>query len=671
MKKLSKRKIQCIIVIIGLIIIPMFYSYFYLGAFWDPYSRLDSMPVAVVNNDAGATINDENRNIGEELCEELKEDASLKFIFTDEADAKSGTEGDDYYAMIVIPKDFSKNIASASTTEKQTATITYSPNEKRNYLASQILSRAVLEIEESTRASVNKELVTELADNIKAVPDQMTELQDGVEKLADGSTKLTEGTDTLAEGTATFSSKFTEYQSGVTDLKEGSTALKKGTKSLDSGIDDLLEGANTLVTKTTDINDLSTGAATLAAGAKTFNDSLIQYTAGVDSLITSVNSTSAFLKQYATKVNPSIMKDPVFVAFITKLSDPANAQSIETLQAANTKMKAASQQIAEGTATLSEGTKNLPQLKKGLKTLAAGLKKAKAGSAKLEEGTKTLNSGVATLNSATTKLGDAATEISSGAASLNTGAGELNDGIVKAKDGIDESITDTNEQLETLDGLAEFAEAPVTVEQSKITSVENYGTAFAPYFLSLSLWVGALIIFVAIYLDADNKFKILSRESEHRVARSFIYLVIGFAQAIVLAIVLQVALGLEVANVPLYYVSCCLVSMVSIAIVQFLMVHLKDMGKFLSILLLILQLTSCGGTFPMETVPKIFNVLYPFMPMTYAVGLFKQAISGVNRDEMIYNGGILVAILVVFMALTIFCSRVKEKVMTTTTEATL
>lgn len=659
--KLSKKNVKCFIVIIGVIIVPLLYSYFYLGAFWDPYSRLETLPVAVVNNDAGATINEEQRNIGEEMCEQLEEDATLKFILTDEENAKKGTEGEDYYAMIVIPESFSQDIASASTTDKQTATIIYSPNEKRNYLASQILSRAVIEIEESTRASVNQEIVNSLADKLKAVPDQMVELQDGINQLYDGSTKLGEGTEKLAEGTATYNEKLTEYQKGITDVKDGSNKLKSGIATLDSGLQKLLDGANQLSTSTEKIDQISTGTQSLATGAETFNKSLIQYTTGVDALISSVSGTSNFLANYVTNVNPAIMKDPVFAGFMAQMSDPANAKSIQTLQAATTQLNAASQQIASGASTLAKGTTSLPQLKAAIAQLSAGLDKAKEGSAALTEGSQSLYTGLSTLDDATTKLSKAAADISNGADDLNDGAAEMTEGIDTAKAGIDTAITDANDELKVLDGLGEFAESPVNIEQTNVTTVPNYGTAFTPYFLSLSLWVGALIIFMGIYLDADEKFKILSRSSDRKVARSFIYLLIALIQAIVLAVVVKYGLGLEVSNYPLYIASCCLVSLVSISIVQFFMVHLKDLGKFLSIVLLILQLTSCGGTFPMETVPNMFRVLYPFMPMTYAVGLFKQAISGAVTSEVIYNGGILCLILVGFMTLTILFSVVKFK----------
>lgn len=729
--KLTKKAIIRIVVIAAVIILPLLYSYFYLGAFWDPYSRLEQLPVAVVNNDTGAVINGEDRNVGQELCDQLTEAADLKFVFTDEATARKGTEGDDYYAFVLIPGNFSADIASASTADKHTASITFSSNEKRNYLASQILSRAVLEIEESVRDKVNSEIVTKLANTIQEVPDQMTELQDGLSQLQEGSGQLSDGTKDLADGTRTFSDKLREYQLGITKLKDGSDQLYNGTKdlkegtrtfsdklqayqtgvsslttgagtlttgasSLDSGITALLDGAEKLASSTEDIGQLTAGAQALASGAKELNTGLTQYTAGVDALISSVNSTSTFLSQYVTKVNPNIMKDPVFAAFIQKLSDPANAKSITALQTASSQLKTASAQISAGAEQLSQGSTTLPQLKEALATLSAGLSQAKTGSAKLAEGAKALQSGIGSVNTATTQLSAAASEIADGAAALNNGASglgtgistvsdasgmltdaaagiadgaaaladgsaKLQDGIGTAKAGVDTAITDTSDQLAALDGIAEYAEAPVTIKTDAISAVPNYGTAFAPYFMSLSLWVGAIIMFVGIYLDTEGKFRLLSAASEHRLARSFLYLLIGFAQAIALAWILKNSLGLTVANPLLYYASCCLVSLVFISIVQFLMVHLKDLGKFLSLLFLILQLTSCGGTFPMETVPKFFNVLYPYMPMTYSVGLFKETISGTAGSTAAKNLIVLICILVVFMALTILFSGLKAK----------
>ncbi|MDD3174295.1 MAG: YhgE/Pip domain-containing protein [Herbinix sp.] len=771
-KIVTKRRIFCAAVVLAIIIVPFLYSYFYLGAFWDPYSKLETLPVAVVNKDAGATINGEDRNLGQEMCDRLEEDGSLKFIFTDTETAKFGTEGTDYYATITIPQTFSENIASANSNDKQSATIIYSPNEKRNFLASQILARAVLEVEEETRSNVNKEIVQQLSDKLKEVPNQLTELQDGLSQLGDGTSKLLEGTgtlfdgtgtllngtkaladgsgtlqngtktladgtgtlldgtkaladgaatlldgtETLADGTQIYYDKFAEYAEGVATVKDGSSKLAGGAQTLEAGIGQLKSGADQLVDKTSNIEQITTGAQTLAEGTKAFDLSLTQYTAGVNSLISNVNNTATFLTQYV-KANPSLMKDPTFAAFMTKLSDPANTQNTQTLLAASTQINAASVQLTQGAAQLSEGTKSLPALNIALQTISAGAATIETGSVALTEGAKTLDAGVTSLSTATDQLYSAAGDIADGAESLNNGANELNtgvnnlnsgaedlnsgakdlkngaedlntgvkelnsgaedlnsgandlykgtedlnDGVATAQSSVTTAIQDANNQLSSLDGLADYAAAPVSVEQSNITSIANYGTAFAPYFMSLSLWVGALILFVGIYLDTEGKFMILSRESNHRMARSFLFLLIGFAQAIALAVVVRHGLGLKVENVFLYYASICLVSMVFIAMVQFFMVHLKSAGKLISIVMLILQLTSCGGTFPMELVPKIFNKLFPFMPMTYSVALFKEAITSTNKKNVLYNGGILCAILVVFMSLTITLSAVKAK----------
>lgn len=715
-KTFSKGKIAAIVVVVAVIIIPMLYSYFYLGAFWDPYSRLEKLPVAVVNNDQGAVINDKQRNAGQEMCDELKKDGSLKFVFTDEQDAKSGTDGKKYYAMIDIPKGFSADIASASTTDKKEAIVTYSSNEKRNYLASQILNRAILEVEEKTRSKINKEIVQELVDNIKDLPGQMNKLQDGLGKINDGSADLKKGADKVANGTQTYKEKFADYAKGVTKAKDGSstmkdgaaslkdgsaylkdgatslysgvTSLKDGAVTLDNGLSNLLGGVNKLTTSTKDINQLSDGAKSLAAGANNLNTGIIQYTAGVDNLIASVNTTSAFMKQLVT-ANPALLKDPQVAAFVTKMSDPANAKSIAELQAASTKLKAASDQISKGATMLSSNSENLPKLKEGLQTLSNGISSAKDGSAKLAagsaklkvgsaaladgsakladgsaklaDGSNSLYTGMTSLNNATSKLSTAANDIADGTEKISNGAKKLHNGTEDAKSGLDDSIISSKDDTKKLDGLAKYAKAPVTIKQENINPVPNYGTAFAPYFLSLSLWVGALIMFVILYLDADNKFGVLSRYSNKVVARSFIYLLISLAQAIVLALCVKYGLGLKVKDTFLYYASCCLVSMVFLSVVQFLMVHLKDVGKFLTILLLILQLTSCGGTFPMETLPKFYKILYPYMPMTYSVGIFKQAISGVSHSELVYNTGILVGILVVFMTLTVLISVIKLK----------
>lgn len=751
--------IKRLIVVFGIIIIPLLYSYLYLGAFWDPYSRLDTLPVAVVNADEGAQIHEVKRNLGEELISSLKEDGSLKFVVTTQADAKAGTEGSEYYATLTIPSDFSKNIASAETTKKTAATLSFTSNEKKNYLSSQIMKTAVLQIEEKLRGEVDAEIVQSLSDKLAEVPDSMAVLSDGVAALQNGSMDLLDGTKDLSSGAADllagaqkvdsgsrdlaagagslfegsgalasgaadlaagalnltsgtqlFAANMGTFDTGIGNAAAGSCKLSAGAASLDTGIDTLLSGVQQLSESAADIGTITAGAATLAEGADTLNNSLTSYISGVDTLIAGVNGTGAFLKNYAANINPAIMQDPYFAAFMATMSDPSMSSSILALTSANVQIKAASAQIAAGTAALSSGTESLPQIKEALSQLESGLLQAQTGSASLSsgasdlnaglvqldtasgmlseasqtilsgsralsdgatalsggastlsEGASALSSGAAALSGGTSTLSQGASDLFDGTAALSGGAAALSEGIGKAKTGIDDSILTANNSLGVLNGLSGYANAPVTVDSQAVNPVQNYGTAFAPYFLSLSLWVGGLMIFLGTYLDSDGRFEILSRNSSRKVLRSFIFLGLGLVQAAVLGVSLKYCLGLTVKNEGLYFFACALFSLCAVAVIQFFMVNFRDIGKFLCIVILILQLTACGGTFPMETVPKFFNVIYPYMPMTYSVGLFKEAISGGDQALVIRNAIVLAVITFAFTSLTIIMTIVTRR----------
>lgn len=541
----SQKKYIPYIIVIGVIIIPLLYSYFYLGAFWDPYSNLDQVPVAVVNEDQGANINDTQRNLGNELCEELKEDGSLAFTFTDADSAKEGLERTTYYAVLTIPTDFSANIASASNTDKQVATVTYSSNEKSNYLATQILNSAVTRIEKSLRSSVDEELVATLTDKLNEVPNSLGTLSEGLTELQNGASDLKDGTSNLSTGAATLNMGAADLATGITSLKDGADTLASGTTELKGGASQLVSGSNSL----------ASGASSLQQG---------------------VNS-------------------------------------------------------------LSQG---IDQVNSGAAALATGASTAVDGATTLKEGTDTL---------------------ATAAVALDDGASKLYHGLEEANDGVTTSIEDTDSQLASLNGLDTYAADPVAVDTEAYAPVPNYGTAFAPYFMSLSLWVGGLMIFFGIYFDPDHHFNLLSRNSELGVKRSFAYLLIGLTQAVLLCIVLLTGLKLTVTNLPLFIASCCLISMTFIAIIQLLLLCFSNIGKFLAIALLILQLTSCGGTFPMETVPRFYNMIYPFMPMTYSVGLFKEAISGTGDSSLILkNVGFLLVFLVGSLLLTLLMLQLQK-----------
>jgi putative membrane protein len=167
--------------------------------------------------------------------------------------------------------------------------------------------------------------------------------------------------------------------------------------------------------------------------------------------------------------------------------------------------------------------------------------------------------------------------------------------------------------------------------------------------MSISLWVGALMVFIAIYYDPENRFEVVGRHAEHKLVRLGFYVLLAIGQAIVLGFLLKWALGFSVTNIWLYYGSCILVSLVFFSIMQFLIFNFGDVGKFTALILLILQLASSGGTFPLETVPVVFQKLGVVMPMTYSIRLFKEALISIDTVVLTKTLGILFGIWITFL----------------------
>ncbi len=661
-------------VLIGALIIPLLYSLFYLGAFWDPYSKLDQVPVAVVNLDEGASIDDSKRNLGDEICDDLKKDSSLDFVFTDFKDAKAGLEGDLYYAVITIPKDFSKNVFSTDMNDKKVPELNYAVNEKKNFLAAQILNMAIGNLEDRISSGINRDIVVKMADRLRDVPDSMDKISEGFTKLEDGTSVLVSGSYRLLEATSKLEDGAKKLENGAARLKGGTSKLLNGGSELSVGISKIQNGVANIQSRTAALDQLPAAIHSLAQGANNLNGGLNQfktemnaglvtYKKGVDSYVQGYQVTYQLAQTSPAWATLSAEQKAKLQALNSNTSSMGVGynQLVYNMNLGFDKSIVGSGQISGGLNQVYKKTEKLPELNQGLSQLKQGIDKASIGSSKLETGLRLLDKKAVELKMGASALKEGSEGVHGGVIKLNDGLLIFESALLDGHVALDDKIAEGRKDTLKLKGIEDFAEKPLDVKKDELNYVPNYGTAFAPYFLSLSLWVGGLIIFFGIYLDIDKRFKYLCRDSENVIIRSFSYLGLGIAQALVLALVIKYALGLEVDNFALYLLSCCLVSIVFISIIQFCLVHLKDMGKFIAIFLLILQLTSCGGTFPMETVPSFFNLMYPYMPMTYSVDLFKEVITGSTGGNMSEDIFILTLMMIAFMGGTLVVSLIKNR----------
>ena len=702
----SLKMLQKAALVIGVLMIPLMYSYFYLNAFWDPYQRLDKVPVAVVNLDEGAVINDEERNLGDEITDKLKEEKELGFDFTTAEKAKEGVLKDQYYASITIPKDFSADAATVGEdTKKLHGKIIYSANQKKNYLAAQILENAMPKIKEEVNSKIDKQIVGTISAKVKDVPKQLGKLDGGLLKLdtgamqlSDGTAKLAGGAGELSDGVSTLNGKVPTLKKGVSKLDKGAAELENGLKTYTDGVSQAGQGASALGSG---LKEYTKGVDDAASGASQIKDGMSKVSSGLDDMESKVSSASSSLgdlKTGASDLSSGISNfkegyDQAYQLLAAGQTEQAQQvfgqlkQNLPSLKSGAASLSGGIEQFAGGMQELSGGitqlqgavgsngtiTNGVSKLNAGLSVLqskndtlnqsasqlSAGLGQLDSNSAALNQGASQLSSGtgkltgsIPTLASGVNKLDNGAAELAKGAGALDNGAGKLSSGIHTASDEVSSSVAKANTQVGVLDGLPEYAAKPVDTETQYVQGVKNYGSAFAPYFMGLSLWVGGLLIFFGLYFDYNRRIKLLTRDSRRFILRSFAFALVSIGQGILLAFIIKYALHIAVNHTAMFYFGCILTALSFTAVIQFCIINLGDIGKFLVMLLLILQLTSCAGTFPIETQNAFFRAINPFLPMTYSTQLFKEAISGTIGSNFWNSALILAAFAVGFLILT-------------------
>ena len=681
MKKLKNSNAFKAIIFIVVMLIPLIYSFFYLKSYWNPYGNLSDMQIAVVNLDKGK----DDKNQGNEFVQSLKDSDTFKICEVSKDEAQEGMKKGNYYATIEIPENFTECLESASTEDKQIAQVTYSPNQATNYLATQIVNSAVKTIELNLQSKIDKEIIANLASKLNEVPDSLQEISNGADTILNGTESLNDGIKQISDGTNTLSNSYKEFDegvnsaytgskslnSGISQVSDGVETLKNGGKSLDSAIDQINQGADQLSSQGAEgITELSTGVTDLNTGAKTLNDGVAEYVTGVNTLN---ENTEVFLNKLIKTADAlGDNCDQTLKAFATQAQgffakDPkTNMNGFESVAVGGKKVTAGSNSLYAGTQKLAKGTEKLGTLTNGIQSLKTALTQVKQGTTslnngiatlqngttQLSKGSKSLETGLEKLSSSSSTVDNAISTLNEGSKTAYNGSNQLVEGVKTFKTSIDEGMQDTKEQLKSLNGIEEFGENPVEFKTEEYGKVDSYGIAFTPLFLCIGLWVGALMAYVVLYYDHDERFGIFGMNAKNKILQNLIYLGLGAAEGLLTGWLLKAGLGFEVQNMALYYGSSILIGITFMSIIQFLIRNFGDIGKFLALIILVLQLAAAGGTFPIETIDKGFQAVSPYLPMTYSIKLLREVLVPTASNFKGTYIGILVGIIAVTMLIT-------------------
>ncbi|MGO2110774.1 MAG: YhgE/Pip family protein [Pseudoclavibacter sp.] len=426
-------------------------------------------------------------------------------------------------------------------------------------------------------------------------------LQSGASQLAGSTPQLAAGANDVSNGLAALVANYDamtdeEREAQLAQLASAASAVSDGATTVDAGAADLDAGATTLVGSAAD----GTGLAALQTGAHDVADGATQVSDGADSAQSGAKS---------------------LVDGAGKLGDVAGA-----LSSGAGELTGAISTAADGSASLASG---IDQLAAGSTDLATGLGTAETGANELASGSAALASSATTLSDGASALSDGTVDAANGAQSLDDGLGDLASGSSELEDGLASGLDDIpsyteNEQHE----LADVASSPVELDTQRLNEVPGYGVGLAPYFMALALWVGGMSFYMM--MPALNE-RVIRGGRPASVAALRSYLpgaAMGVVQSLLMVVIVHFAVGVEVANLPGLFLMAFFASITFLAINQAFIAIFGSPGRFGALLLVVVQLASAGGTYPIETSPAFFQALHGFLPLTYVVEAFRSLTAG-------------------------------------------
>ena len=618
--------------------IPIMYSGFFLGSIWDPYGQVKNLPVAFVNQDKGAQLNGQTVNIGQSVEQKLKGNHDLGWEFVDKQQADDGVSSGHFYAVVTVPTDFSAKAASITTAQPQQAVIRYTTTPAKNYIGSLVSNQAAEKVKTSVAEQITQAYAKGVLENIGKLGDGLETAAGGASTLHGGLTQLQAGAQTYTGGVKQLAVNQRAMANGLARLGDGSRQLQAGLGQLSNGLPSepqVAQLTNGMKQLQAGLNQLNTSvhnpSPTLASQQNKVQNEAQALAQTMQTSSADLTSAGGTLQTLGANAANSGGSTTITLPQISQLSQALNkAQTISVQTAALLKdlqiltqsLSTQQAQLQTGVSTLNNGVN---QLAPNAITALNGYNSVRAANNQLLAGSTSLTNGLAQAQTGSQQLANGAQLLDSRSSILTNGTSQLTGGA----DTLATKLADASRRLKiqpTGAATQQQIASPVKSETTKQGDVPNYGYALAPYVLSLSLFVGAIALNIVYpirktFAEQENAFR-------WWLAKASVTGLAAFVQATILMLIMVYCLGL-VPDHPVNFIGAIyLTSFVYMSIVSLLVIVLDNPGRFLAMVLLVLQLGSSEGTFPIQTANNFFQAVNPLVPMTYSIRALRQAISG-------------------------------------------
>ena len=663
-----RNNVIALVVIIGISVVPCLYAWFNIAASWDPYSNTGNLKVAVASADEGyeGSLIPIEINIGDKVLSALRENTQMEWVFTTKDKATAGVKSGKYYAAIVIPKDFSNKMMSVFSENVEKPEITYYSNAKENAIAPKVTDKGASAVQRQvnqvfietisdttltvlqavsnmTEASGAETIVSNLNTNLNRISGDLSASAGLLQSFSD----MTVSAQNLLNSTTEF------MQSAQTQSQESKQTFQKSKDSfsdIDSALDAATDNVETALNATQSVYDemnqtITKAFETQSQDTETVASTLDTLAAKVQKIIDSYQS----VRDAVASISDSHSELASAVDAVVSRMDT----SIKAQQELHDKLQNTAQ-------SLRDTTTDIATAKKELQDLFA------TNGTQIADATNEYQSSMETsLNKLTDALDSSKTKISSLLSQLE----KSTDGIYSLTDAADSDLTqiqsvladsgkllndaadkisDTTAKLDEMEQSGDFSElesiiagdrssissflaAPVSLKTHKVYEIANYGSSMAPFYSVLSIWIGGIVLVAMLKVNVSEKCtEGLENVKLYQVyfGRFITFLIVGLFQSTLIALGDLLYLGIQCEHPFLFLLACWFSSIVFVNIIYTLTVSLGDIGKAVSVILLVVQVAGTGGTFPIEVAPKFFQAVYPLLPFTHSMAALRETVGG-------------------------------------------
>lgn len=659
-KNLAKN-LFALIIAVGVCFLPALYAWFNIYSNWDPYGNTGNLQLAAVNLDQGYTDeNGEFKNTGEDIMDELAGNDKVDWQFVDSADeAIEGVESGKYYAALVVQNNFTYNMYNMFVNTTEEPTLIFYQNQKKNPVANKISDTIVTTVQ----SNINEEFVKVMT---KTIFEDVNDMYDDIEEEG--------GVDAFIDKLDNLNKNLIDYQKTIDDVIKGNAVLSSNIANATNDVEDLENRTKNSA------GSLSEAGGSLQQSQNTLNAYKDQMNLTIDTMLTMLNTMENQLKQAQLSGDINQMADVCeqtlkdtkqlnkdITAISQSIADQNNNQGVvDTLQQLSDSVEAlqkilekanidgkydnVSQQIKDAEASMISdidkaianitSTRNTinNQLVPQLNTCVDNLEDVIGNASTI------MNNMSGVLNSMGNVFGSLQTTLSTSDKSLEKtkeALSKISDKLTKAIDKARSVQEDERVEalVDTLTGdpdmYGEFFSEPVEIESVAVYPIENYGSAVAPFYTVLSVWVGVIIMAAIIKVKVTKSKYPDATPTQLFFGRSLFFIAMGQVQTLITVLGDLFILKIQCVHPFLFWVVGALTSLTFTLLIYALVYSFGDVGKAIAVVVLVLQIAGSSGTYPIELLPEFFQKVYIFFPFPYAINAMRECICGLYEADIV------------------------------------